>query len=51
MLGTNNGIYILQISKANLSMKLSKEHYFEHKVINHLLAYGTRIIAFEYDTQ
>ena len=51
VLGTNNGISVLQISKANLSMKLSKESYFVGKVINHLLIYSTRIIAFEYDTQ
>lgn len=50
MLGTNNGIAILQISKANLQLKLSREHYFQGKVINNLLAYNDRIVAFEYDT-
>jgi len=32
-------------------MKLSREHYLPGKVINHLLPYNQRIIAFEYDTQ
>ena len=32
-------------------MRLSKEAYLPGKVVNHLLAYKTRIIAFEYDTR
>ena len=51
VLGTNNGINILLINKGNLSMKLSKEAYLPGKVINHLLCYNMRFVAFEYDTR
>ena len=32
-------------------MKISKEAYLIGKVVNHLLVYSTRIVAFEYDSR
>jgi len=45
MVGTNNGIAILLISKNALSMTLSKESYLAGKVVNNFLTRGPTIIA------
>ena len=49
ILGTNNGIAVLKINKTTYEMSLSKEVWLAGKVVNHLLARGSRILAFVHD--
>ena len=51
MVSTNDGIAILNVSKAQLTMSLSRETHLNGKTVNNFLTRGHHIIAFVHNDQ